>query len=79
MKTLEEVVRQLPAELQQEVLDFAEFLLARRVPKSPVRPKLDWVGAAREFADAYTSVELQHKASEWRMQSATDKDEIPSR
>lgn len=78
MKTLEEVLRQLPAELQQEVLDFAEFLLAKRAPKQYVRPQLDWIGAARDFADVYTSVDLQHKALEWRVQSALNTDEISS-
>ncbi|MEK7678387.1 MAG: hypothetical protein AAB676_21360 [Verrucomicrobiota bacterium] len=30
------------------------------------RLKLDWGGALADLASQYTSVELQHKANEWR-------------
>jgi len=63
--TLPELVQSLPSEMQQEVQDFIEFLLEKqaRRPKGPF--KLDWRGALRDLRDQYTSVELQHKITEW--------------
>jgi len=65
MQTLKELVEQLPPDLQQEVRDFVEFLLERRVTKPKGELKLDWRGALRDLRDQYTSVELQHKVLEW--------------
>jgi hypothetical protein len=60
VRPLEEVIRELPADLRVEVRDFAEFLLTRR--GRPVNRKLrqDWAGALQVYKDQYTSVELQH-------------------
>jgi hypothetical protein len=55
MKTIEELIKELPPELQQEVSDFAQFLLDR----------MTWAGGLREFRDQFTSLELQKKALEW--------------
>ena len=73
MKTLDEIVeatKELPEDLQREVADFVEFLSQRRV--RPMRNKLrfDWVGALSDLKDKYTSVELQHMTSEWRIGKA---------
>ncbi len=65
MKTLEEMFRELPPELQQEVEDFIRFLLEKRGQKPRSRFKLDWRGALGDLRDQYTSVELQHKILEW--------------
>ncbi len=66
-KTIEALVNELPPELQQEVYDFAQFLLDRKVKTKPKKLRLDWAGGLREFRDQYTSLELQHKVShEWR-------------
>lgn len=35
-------------------------------PPTGRRLKLDWGGALADLAGQYTSVELQHKANEWR-------------
>jgi hypothetical protein len=68
-KELKELIDQLPPELQQEVRDFVEFLLEKKVLRSKRETKgelrLDWRGALRELRDKYTSVELQHKILEW--------------
>jgi hypothetical protein len=68
-KELKELIDQLPPELQQEVRDFVEFLLEKKVLRSNREKKgelrLDWRGALRELRDKYTSVELQHKILEW--------------
>jgi hypothetical protein len=66
---LKELIDQLPPEFQEEVRDFVEFLLEKKVLR-PKREKeaelrLDWRGALRELRGKYTSVELQHKVLEW--------------
>jgi len=66
-KSLEELVKELPPEIQEEVKDFVEFLLEKRLKGPRGRPRFDWAGALKELRDQYTSVELQHKISEWRI------------
>mgnify|MGYP005844110889 CR=1 FL=1 len=68
MKTdmrLEEMVKQLPSELQREVEDFVRFLLEKRVRKRGGKFTFDWEGALADLRDQYTSVELLHKSLEW--------------
>ena len=61
MKSIEERIKELPPELQQEVEDFVEFLIEKRARKPKAQLKLDWRGALRDLRDQYTSVELQHE------------------
>jgi hypothetical protein len=63
--SIEELVGLLPIDAQQEVRDFAEFLLAKRVPQAHGALDLSWKGALRDLRSQYTSVDLQHKAAEW--------------
>lgn len=65
MPSIEEVMRQLPPELQQEVLDFAHYLLDTKVRRKQKKLRMTWAGGLREFRDQYTSLELQKKALEW--------------
>ena len=69
MRSLKDLIEQLPPELQEEVRDFIEFLLERKArrPKAEKKGelKLDWRGALRDLRDKYTSVELQHKVLKW--------------
>lgn len=37
------------------------------------KPNFDWAGGLKELRDEYTSVELQKKASKWRVESALAK------
>jgi len=67
MRTLKDLVDQLPPELQQEVRDFVEFLLEKRARRPRSKPKFDWAGALKDLRDRYTSVELQHKIAERRI------------
>ena len=66
MQTLKELIEQLPPELQEEVRDFVEFLLNKKVRKRRRKLRQDWAGALREYRSQYTSLELQRKALEWR-------------
>lgn len=65
-KTLSDTINELPPELQQEVAEFAEFLLERRARRSGRKLRQDWAGGLKEFRDQYTSLELQRKSLEWR-------------
>ncbi|MCD6219096.1 DUF2281 domain-containing protein [Candidatus Calescamantes bacterium] len=66
MPDIKELVEQLPPDLEQEVRDFVEFLIEKRIGKKPKgNLKLEWRGALRDLRDKYTSVELQHKILEW--------------
>jgi Protein of unknown function (DUF2281) len=65
MKNLEELIRELPPELQQEVHDFAEFLLEKKLHPRQGKLRMRWAGALREFRGQFTSLELQKKALEW--------------
>ena len=67
MKGLEEKINTLPPELQKEVEDFVEFLIEKRLKRPKGKPKFNWTGALKELREQYTSVELQHKISEWRI------------
>lgn len=66
MQTVKELVEQLPPHMQQEVKDFAEFLLTKRRERRTGAPEFDWAGALKDLGDQYTSVELQHRISEQR-------------
>ncbi|UJG44072.1 MAG: DUF2281 domain-containing protein [Candidatus Heimdallarchaeum endolithica] len=67
-KDIENKMRELPEYLKKEVLDYMEFLLAKHKyrKKEVTKFKFDWEGGLSDIKDRFTSVELQHKASEWR-------------
>ncbi|HKP13371.1 MAG TPA: DUF2281 domain-containing protein [Blastocatellia bacterium] len=65
MKSLDDKVRELPPELQQEVESFIESLSDRMKSKDAVQLRLDWRGALQELSAEYSSVDLQHKALDW--------------
>ncbi len=68
--SLEKVIKELSPDLRQEVLDFAQYLLSKRKKPKRKKFKMDWAGALSEYRDQYTSLELQKKALEWRIESA---------
>lgn len=67
MQTLETLITQLPLELHKEVKDFVEFLLKKQEKKPQKKLRMNWAGALKDLKHRYTSVELQHKISEWRI------------
>jgi hypothetical protein len=68
MKDILQRINELPPELLQEVEDFAEFLLEKRTNRPRAKPTFSWAGALKDLRDQYTSVDLQHKISEWRIE-----------
>jgi len=67
-KEIEIRMRELPEDLRKEVLDYMEFLLRKYKGKKSKAKKFrfDWEGGLSEIGEKFTSVELQHKALEWR-------------
>jgi hypothetical protein len=65
-KPLVELGQELPPDVQAEVRDFVEFLLAKRARKSGHTLRQDWAGSLRDVRDQYTPLELQQKALDWR-------------
>ena len=65
MESIEELMEKLPPDLQQEVRDFAQFLVEKRATPKRKKLRLTWAGGLREFRDQYTSLELQKKSLEW--------------
>ena len=66
MENIEYKLKQLPQDLQKEVIDFIDFLLMRKMPRKHKKPQLGWIGGLKEYRDKFTALELQKKASEWR-------------
>ncbi len=64
---LPELVQSLPPDMQRQVQDYIEFLLEKRL-KPRGKPTFEWAGALKDLRDQYTSVELQHRISDWRIQ-----------
>ena len=78
MTIQEEIVERvqcLPEDKQREVLTFVETLLSEQEHDPERRLRQDWAGALSEYKDKYTSVELQKKAMEWRVESLIRREE----
>ena len=65
METIEELMAQLSPDLQQEVRDFAQFLVKRGGRPERKKLRLSWAGGLWEFRDQYTSLDLQKKSLDW--------------
>jgi hypothetical protein len=61
---IEAKVQKLPEDLKKEVLDYIDFLLSRGHENARKRFRFDWEGGLSEIKES--SVELQHRALEWR-------------
>ncbi len=62
---------QLPEELKKEALDYIDYLLQKgyetyKITAKKSKFKFNWEGGLSNLKQKYTSVELQHKALEWR-------------
>jgi len=64
-QSLEQMIRELPPELEDEVKGFIAKLLARRSQRGR-KLRQDWGGGLEDLRDQYTSLELQKKSLEWR-------------
>ena len=58
-------IQQLPTEMQKELADFIDSLIAKSKMKNQHKLRLDWAGGLSEYKDQFTSLELQHKVVQW--------------
>jgi hypothetical protein len=65
MESIEELMAQLPPDLQQEVKDFARFLVEKKAKPRRKKLRLTWAGGLREFRDQYSSFDIHKKSLEW--------------
>ena len=66
-KPMEELLKELPPESQHAVRDFIEFLLGKLRARPRGKPEFGWAGALEDLRDQYSSVELQHQITNWRI------------
>jgi len=65
IKSLQEVIKKLSPDKQNEVILFAKKLLQKENNISGKKMDLSWAGALKEYKNKYTSLNLQKKALEW--------------
>ena len=66
LKPLDELLRELPPDSQEEVRNFVEFLLEKRRRKTNHKLGQKWAGALSDYGEEYTALELQQKSLDWR-------------
>ena len=65
--TIIEKIRELPPELQEEVINFIDFLRTKESSKrEKKKPNLKWIGGLKAYREQFTALELEKKASDWR-------------
>jgi len=62
-KEFEEKIKSLPPEIKKEILEYIERRLKYYKHKGF---NFSWEGKLKDIKDKFTSVDLQHKAMEWR-------------
>jgi len=64
---IENRINELPDDLKKEVIDFIDFLIMKKNQgKTTEGFNFNWEGGLAELKDKYSSVDLQHQASDWR-------------
>jgi hypothetical protein len=65
---IEAKIQQLPENVVSEVVDFIDFLIVKYRSQETDQNALtfEWEGGLQQLNADFTSVELQHKAREWR-------------
>lgn len=69
-QSIEKMMSRLSPERRAEVIDFIEFLLSKDAGSQRLKMTCNWAGGLEDLREEYTSVALQHKASEWRTENA---------
>lgn len=65
MDKLEEKIKKLPSYMRNDVEEYVDKLLSKK-NKQTSKLKFDWEGGLSDLSEKYTSIELQHKAKEYR-------------
>ena len=64
--SVEEKIRQLQPDLREEAIHYIDELVKRSKRSPPASFRCAAEGTLAELGKRYSSVELQHKALEWR-------------
>jgi len=65
IKSLQEVIKKLSPDKQNEVISYAKKLLEKETNLHGTKMNLSWAGALKEYKNQYTSLDLQKKALQW--------------
>lgn len=65
-ESVEEKIRMLPPDLREEVIHYIDELVKRKKRSPPAPFRCSAEGTLAELGKRFSSVELQHKAMEWR-------------
>jgi len=66
-KQLSKKLKEIPAYLVPEIIDYIDFLLKKHGSKKVNGDfNFKWESGLTEISDKFTSVELQHKSMDWR-------------
>jgi hypothetical protein len=65
MVTIEVKMQELSPALQQEVVDFIDFLKAKYRIKPPQKLTFSWAGCLRDYKDQFTGIQLQKEVLKW--------------
>ena len=68
VKEINKKIKQVPPHLVPEIMDYIDFLINKYGKSSKKKKpfKFNWQGGLSEISKKYTSVELQHKAMDFR-------------
>lgn len=67
---LDEKIKKLTPDEQEKVIRFIDtFITAKSESGTPHIPSFNWSGGLSELKSEFTSIELQKKASEWRIEN----------
>jgi len=68
IKQISKKIEKMPPDLVSEVMDYIDYLMHKYTVASKTKKHFDfsWEGGLTEISKKYTSVDLQHKALEWR-------------
>jgi hypothetical protein len=66
IKSLDQLIKELPPESQAEVRKFVESLIEEQQHKSAGHLRQSWAGALEDYRKQFTSLELQKKSLDWR-------------
>ena len=71
IKEIEKRIKRLPRHLIPEVVDYIDFLMSKHASPdqgegSQTGFQFNWEGGISALKEKYSSVDLQHKALDWR-------------
>ena len=67
-KQINRKIKKVPPHLIPEIMDYIDYLITKHsaVPKSGDSFNFSWEGGLSDISDKYNSIDLQHKAMDWR-------------